>query len=153
MRKKHEISKSVVARNLQFITLCSMCLIEFPCELTITTTTDTMATHQVTIPDLRFEASFDAKLMKNALDYNTKHKILNDDGSVSTQIPIPLLIKTVIIDQLIMPFIQSFALTSALFYLRPLIRLSARQGYIAGSNMVLGIKKVSRSLFFISSTK
>lgn len=112
-----------------------------------------MSSHQLTIPDLRFENSFNAKLMKNTIEYNTKKGILNDDGSVSTQIPTFLIIKTVILDQLIMPFIQSFALTSALFYLRPLIRLSARQGYIAGSNMVLAVKNITRSLFFIRSTK
>jgi hypothetical protein len=112
-----------------------------------------MSPTQIVIPDLRFEESFNAKLIKNAIDENKKNKKLNEDGSISTTIPISLLIKTIIIDQIIMPFVQSFALTAALFYIRPLLQIITRQGYIVGSSLVSSIKSIAKSVFFLKSTQ
>lgn len=102
----------------------------------------------ITVPDLRFEESFKAKLIKNAIEEN-KRKGTTRDGEIDTHISMPLLIRTLLIDQIILPFVQSFMLAGFLYYLRPLIRVSALKGYRIGSSIVSFIKSTARSIFFI----
>lgn len=106
----------------------------------------------VTIPDLRFEETFKAKLIKNAIEEN-KQKHTTKDGEVDTHISTSLVLKTLLVDQIIMPFVQSFLLASLLFYLRPFIAASARKGYTVGVSIVSFIKSTGRRMFFFNPAK
>ena len=103
----------------------------------------------VTIPDLRFEETFKAKLIKNAIEENqAKHTTKN--GEVDKHISTRLILKTLLVDQIVMPFIQSFLLSSLLFYIRPLVTVSARKGHTLGVSIVSFIKSTGRTLFFLN---
>ncbi|KAG0684527.1 hypothetical protein C6P40_002690 [Pichia californica] len=110
----------------------------------------------ITIPDLRFEESFKAKLIKNAVEENKKKGIqpeIDETNHLTTPIPKIMLIKSLIIDQIILPFLQSFFLAGVLYYLRPFIRISSRKGYSAGVSLISSIKQITKSLFFLKSKK
>lgn len=111
----------------------------------------------ITIPDLRFEESFKAKLIKNAIAENRQKNIVKDDNDndkndkLNVQISKTLLLKSILIDQIIMPFIQSFLLAGVLYYLRPLLTSSLRKGHSMGVSIVSFIKSTAKSIFSIKN--
>lgn len=102
----------------------------------------------ITIPDLRFEQSFKAKLYGKILKENEKNNIKEPN-----RIPVTLVVSSLIYDQVFMPFVQSFVLTSVLFYVRPLIAFSGRKTYLLGAYFISSIKTTAKSLFFIKSNR
>lgn len=111
-------------------------------------------TPPITIPDLRFEESFKAKLIKNAIAENKLKNVVKDnkdnnkDDKINVQISKTLLFKSILIDQIIMPFIQSFLLAGLLYYLRPLLTSSLRKGHSMGISLVSFIKSTAKSIFY-----
>lgn len=139
-------------------------------------TATTMA-NPVTIPDLRYEETFKTKLVLAARQANErKRKQLQQkqqkehqdvsivhsadaaadapvsDKHLASDIPVYILVKAILIDQILLPFAQSFLMASALFYLRPLLTASTMFGYRAGTSIVRTIRKLFKSVFFLNDT-
>lgn len=106
-------------------------------------------TGAITIPDLRYEESFTAKLTllaKNGKRNGNDEITAENDDFVD--VPISIIIKSIIIDQIIMPFVQSFALAGVLYYLRPLLRYSTQSGYYFATSIVKSIKQLYKKTFY-----
>lgn len=101
------------------------------------------------IPDLRFEESLRARLVRNTI---LKQGLSCEDGEKPAKVAIPwsVLAQSLVVDQIIMPFLQSFLLTSALIYVRPLLRYFSNRGYQFGSSLIKSIKTFSKTIFFLN---
>lgn len=97
----------------------------------------TTMSNQITIPDLRFEETFTKKLFLSA------KKESND-----SKIPTSVVIKALLIDQIITPFVQSFAISYAFFYIRPLINFFGHHGFRFGSRLIASVRTVIHSLTY-----
>lgn len=118
--------------------------------------------HQITIPDLRFEQTFTKKLLASAKiakgNTSTVSSKLNEDNTTTNkndenEVPTSVLVKALLIDQVLMPFVQSFALTYVLYYVRPLIAFFGQQGFHAGSSLIKSIKSIISSINYKPSTR
>lgn len=102
---------------------------------------------QITIPDLRFEETFTQKLKASAKlarsNAELSQAIISDNGTdIDNDIPTPIIIKALLVDQIIMPFVQSFALTSVLYFVRPVLALVTNHGVHAGSSLITSVKTI-----------
>ncbi|KAG7865553.1 hypothetical protein KL918_004434 [Ogataea parapolymorpha] len=98
---------------------------------------------KINIPDLRFEQVFRRNLLNYAKQRKGAHATDADPLPIITP---SLVLYTIIKDQVLMPFVQGFAVAFGLMLLRPWIRKTYEAGRLVGVRLVTSIGNVTATL-------
>lgn len=118
----------------------------------------------VTLPDLRYEETFKTRLVLAArsagrsADRPATAEVRTAEDSQTPQlepaanIPFSVVARAIIVDQIALPFLQSFLMSGALFYLKPLLAATRVVGYKTGKTIVRALRTIFTSVFLLRGT-